>query len=198
MAQHDKYHVLIPDSIYAPLASGFVILVVGMLGVVFHRPWLFASLGPTAFQLAEYPELKSSRIYNVFVGHSLGLAMGFAAVALMHARGAPKVLMTHNLTLPRVWASVLALILTSAAMVVLRASHPPAGATGLLVALGSFDNFSDVAIVTTGVAIVGVVGEIMRFIRLKDGHHDSPAVSSYNDDSPTTPAAGIGPPSQSR
>ncbi len=39
----------IPDLIWAPIASGVLILLVGLLGLAAHQPWLFPSLGPTAF-----------------------------------------------------------------------------------------------------------------------------------------------------
>ena len=106
MFRHGKFRVIVPDSLFAPMASGFLILIAGMLGIAFHRAWLFASLGPTAFQLGEYPEQKSSRIYNVIAGHMIGLSMGLAALAIFNAWGAPKVLSTHHLTAVRVWASV--------------------------------------------------------------------------------------------
>lgn len=167
MPKHADYNVIVPDSVFAPAASGGLILIAGLLGLAFHRPWLFASLGPTAFQLAEYPEQKSSRVYNVLVGHYIGLAMGFAAVALMNSWGAPNVLATHDLTAIRIWAAVIAMVLTSGVIVALRASHPPAGATALLVALGSFNTWHDAITVVAGVAIVGVLGEILRFVRLR-------------------------------
>jgi CBS-domain-containing membrane protein len=166
MFRHGIHRVTIPDSIYTPLAAGILILIAGLFGLVLGRPLVFASLGPTAFQLAEYPEQRSSRGYNVIVGHLSGLAMGFAAVALLHSWSAPSVLGVHDLTLIRVWTSVLAITLTSAVILVLRASHPPAGATALLVALGSFSNWSDVITVAIGVVLVGGLGEMFRYLRL--------------------------------
>jgi hypothetical protein len=166
MFRHADYDVLIPDVVFAPLASAFSIVIAGLLGLAFHRPWLFASLGPTAFQLAEYPEQKSARAYNTIVGHFSGLAMGFAAVAMLNAWDAPKVLSTHDLTAVRVWASVVAMALTSGLIVLLRASHPPAGSTTLLVSLGSFSTWADVRVVVIGVVIVAAVGEMLRYIRL--------------------------------
>jgi CBS domain-containing membrane protein len=170
MPKHANHPVLIPDSIYAPLASGFLILVAGLFGLTFHRPWLFASLAPTAFQLAEYPELRSSRLYNVLAGHYIGLAMGFAALALFDSWGAPKVLATHDLTAIRVWTSVVAMVFTSAGILVFRASHPPAGSTTLLVSLGSFQTWRGVIIIVVGVAIVGLLGEVLRIIRLAESN----------------------------
>lgn len=50
----------------------------------------------------------------------------------------PPVLEGDELTWPRVWAAVIAMVLTLAAQVPLKASHPPAAATALLIALGGF------------------------------------------------------------
>jgi CBS-domain-containing membrane protein len=61
---------------------------------------------------------------------------------------------------------VLAITLKSAVILVLHASHPPAGATALLVALGSFSGWSDVITVVIGVVLVGGLGEMFRYLRL--------------------------------
>ncbi len=171
MPRHGKYLVLIPDAIYAPVTTGLLICAVGLLGLWFDRPWLFASLGPTAFQLAEYPEQKSSRIYNVIIGHLAGLSMGFAAVAIMNTWGAPSVLATHHLTRSRVFTSGIAIVMTSIVIIILRASHPPAGATALLVALGSFSTLSDAATVIEAVIVIAVLGEGVRYLRLYGMHN---------------------------
>lgn len=158
----------IPDLIWAPIASGVLILLVGLLGLAAHQPWLFPSLGPTAFLQAELPKLPSSKFYNIVVGHLLGLGSGLLAVALFGANQAPSVLTTGALTTPRVWAAVLAVILNLFLVLLLKASHPPAAATTLLVALGGFKpTLHDVITVIMGVLIVATAGEILRQVRLK-------------------------------
>ena len=96
--------------------------------------------------------------------------MGLAALAIFNAWGAPKVLSTHHLTAVRVWASVVAMVLTSAGILVMRASHPPAGATSLLVSLGSVQTGLQVISLVIGVVIVAVLGEALRFLRLHRMH----------------------------
>jgi HPP family len=157
----------VPDSVWAPFASGSVILAAGLLGIAFRQPWLFASLGPTAFQVTEYPELRASKIYHVFAGHFLALGMGFAAVAIMGAWNAPPVMSTHHLVWMRVWTCVLAVTLTSMVMTAVGASHPPAAATALLVALGSIQTAKGAETIVVGVLIVGLLGELLRFERLR-------------------------------
>ncbi|HEY9621690.1 MAG TPA: HPP family protein [Crinalium sp.] len=82
--------------------------------------------------------MASARFYNTVVGHFLGLGSGYLAIALLHANSAPAVLATHHLTAPRVWAAVLAVAFNMLGRILLNASHPPAAATTLLVALGGF------------------------------------------------------------
>jgi HPP family len=118
--------------------------------------------------MAEYPEQKSARAYNTVVGHLSGLAMGFAAVAILQAWDAPTVLSTHDLSAIRIWVSVVAMALTSGMIVILRASHPPAGSTALLVSLGSFSTWADVQVVVIGVVIIAAIGEMFRYIRLSN------------------------------
>jgi hypothetical protein len=51
---------------------------------------------------------------------------------------------------------------------ILKASHPPAAATTLLVALGGFKpTWQDAATVMIGALIVAIVGEMLRRFRVK-------------------------------
>jgi CBS-domain-containing membrane protein len=157
----------VPDVVWAPLATSALILLVGLIGLGVHRPWLFASLGPTAFLQVETPDHPTSRFYNVVFGHLIGLAAGFLAVVLVRAGNDPSVLTVQYLTTDRVWASVLAMALTMLGLLLLRAPHPPAASTTLLIALGGFKPTVDNAlIVMAGVLIVATAGEALRRMRL--------------------------------
>ncbi len=155
----------VPQLVWAPGAASVLLLAVGVLGLAAHQPWLFPSLGPTAYFQAVTPEHPATRFYNIFVGHLVGLAAGFAAVWIVGAQAALPVVASHDLTPARLWAAVLALGLTTLVALLLRASHPPAGATTLLVALGSFNSAADALIVVSGVLLLAVLGEIARFLR---------------------------------
>src|SRR5581483_7939824 len=43
------------DATWAPLTASALMLVVGAVGLAADQPWLYPSLGPTAFMQAEYP-----------------------------------------------------------------------------------------------------------------------------------------------
>ena len=163
----NRYPNSIPDVVWAPLASGGLILLVGLLGLIAHQPWLFPSLGPTAFLQAEQPDQPSARLYHTIVGHLCGLLSGILAVTLLSVTAAPSTLATHELTPVRVEASVLAIALNMLTGLLLNASHPPAAATALLVALGGFKpTVQDSLTVIIGVVIVAIAGELLRRFRL--------------------------------
>ena len=157
---------VIPDDLWAPITGALLIFLVGMLGLAAHRPWIFASLGPTAYLHAENPEHKSARFYNTVVGHLIALGSGFFALWILDAWTAPDVMATGHLTMLRVGASTIAIGLTVLLVLVLRASHQPAGATTLLVALGTFQTMNDAMVVIVGVLLIAAIGEPIRRLRI--------------------------------
>jgi hypothetical protein len=158
----------IPDWIWAPLVVGGLMLSVGVLGLVVHQPWIFPSLGPTAFLQAEQPNVPFSKFYNTVIGHFIGLCTGLLAVFVFHAAIAPSVLATGELTRVRVAAAVLSVALNMLLGILLKASHPPAAATTLLVSLGGFEpNLHSAITIMIGVVIVAALGELLRRLRLQ-------------------------------
>jgi CBS-domain-containing membrane protein len=155
----------IPDPIWAPLSAGALILVVGLLGVLAGQPWLVPSLGPSAVLVALTPSHPTARAWNTIVGHAIGILGGFAAVALTGAASAPTVLGDHQLVAVRVLAAAIAMAITILGCELARASHPPAAATTLLVALGSIATLQQSLVVLTGVLFLAVMGEVLRIVR---------------------------------
>jgi hypothetical protein len=154
------------DKTWAPVLEGALILLMGGISLAFGRPLLFAGLGPTAYEQVEKPELPSSHLYNVIVGHWIATACGFAALAITGAWFAPNPLTTGRFTAVRVWACVLAVVLTVFFTLLLKATQPAALSTALIVAIGSLQRPSDAWAIAISVAILGVVGEPIRRMRL--------------------------------
>jgi hypothetical protein len=155
----------IPDPVWGSIAAGGLLLVVGFLGVLAGFPWLVPSLGPTAVLIAVTPAHPTARPWNTIVGHAGGIVAGFAAVAVIGAASAPTVLGDHQLVPVRVAAAAIAIALTVGAGFLLRASHPPAAATTLLVALGSIATLEQALIVLVGVMVTAGAGEVIRELR---------------------------------
>ncbi len=53
-----------PESIWTPLACGGLVLLAGLLSYLLRQPWLFPSLGPTAFIQAHRPRSSVGRFDN--------------------------------------------------------------------------------------------------------------------------------------
>ncbi len=156
----------IPDLVWGPLWEALLVLIAGATAVWSGHPWLFTSLGPTAYELAEKPDLKSARFYNVVVGHFVGIGCGFTAVALLGAWDAPSVNAHALLTPVRMWTATVAVFLTVLLNLLLKSGQPAALATTLLISLGAMQTADSALWLATGVLIVACVGEPLRRIRL--------------------------------
>jgi len=156
-----------PEMGWAPVAAGLAVLGTGAVSLMAGMPWLFPSLGPTAFLIGEMPEHPSSRVYNTVVGHLIGLAAGFLGVAMFHASVAPSVLTDHVLTAGRLGAAVVAIIITLLVGLLMKASHPPAAATTLLVASGALHTSRDATNLLLGALVMALLGVVIRKLRTK-------------------------------
>jgi len=156
----------IPDPVFGPVASAALILLAGLVGLLLGRPVLIASLGPTAYLQADQPANPASRLWNALAGHLSGVIGGLIGVALFNAWKAPTPLVDHVLSPERVAASVVAILITVFLAALLRASHPPAAATALLIALGALKTTEDLVNLAIGVIVVAVAGELVRRVRL--------------------------------
>ena len=113
------------------ITIGLLSLLAGITG----SPFVFPSLGPTAYLFFFAPMGKSSSPRHAILGHAIGLVCGYAAYVAMGSHGFTTASLSHVSWLEIV-AAALSLAATGAIMVLLRVSHPPAGATTLIVSLG--------------------------------------------------------------
>jgi hypothetical protein len=159
--------VAVTRAMWTPLVAGFVVLVPGLIGLATGQLLLFPSLAPTAAIQANDPQYRSARFYNVVVGHLGGLTSACMVVLALGLANDPSVFEMHHLTLLRVVAAVLSVMLALFIEKLLNAFHPTAASTTLLVALGSFKpQWPDVIQIVLGVVIVASVGEGFRRLRL--------------------------------
>jgi CBS domain-containing membrane protein len=151
---------------HTAVVSAAITAVPGIVALLTGQLLLFPSLGPTAVMLSYEPEHRSTRIYNVIVSHIGGLLSGFASVMLFGLAHAPSIFHVRVVSVPRVAAAVLAVLLAVLLELVLDAAHPPATATTLLAALGSFrPTWHDGLTVVAGVLIVAMTGELGRYLQ---------------------------------
>lgn len=155
------------DLFWATLGEGGLVLALGAIAWATKQPLIFASLGPTAYELVEQPQLRSARVYNIIVGHLVGLGAGFLTIYMLNAWTAPNVLSAGTVSAERLWATTIAAILTTFFTLILGAGQPAALATTLLVALGAMQTRQDALAVIAGVLIITAIGEPVRRFRLK-------------------------------
>jgi CBS domain-containing membrane protein len=150
-------------SIYV-FVNGFVTIgVLALLALVSRNPFVFPSLGPTAYLLFFSPLAKVSSPRNTIFGHATGLICGYAAFVVTGA-GAVPFGVHPGIFWPRILAAALSLSATGALMVLLEISHPPAGATTLIVSLGIISKPRELVIIE--VAVFLLVAQALAINRL--------------------------------
>lgn len=155
------------DASWGAVISAILILVVGALTLATSQPWLFAALGPSAVVIASSPGQPSSRFHSVVVGHLSALLCAWLVVVLVGASGSG--MSSDTVGVARVWASAMAVALTTLVQPSLRAYHPPSAATALLITLGAYHlTWKSSLSMMGGVVVVALMGEWFQRIRLKD------------------------------
>src|SRR5215470_10501823 len=155
------------DLVWATLGEGGLVLALATIGWATNQPLIFASLGPTAYELVEQPRMPSARPYNVIVGHLIGVGAGFLALYMFNAWAAPNVLATGVVSPHRLWATAISAALTTIVCLALKAGQPAALATTLLISLGAMQTRRDAIAIIVGVLLVTAMGEPVRRLRLK-------------------------------
>jgi hypothetical protein len=135
----------------------------GLLVVATGYPYLFPSLGPSAYALAVNPAAATSRPRRVVGGHLLGLLGGLVAYhalagGLVVTRP-PPALSVGGLRLAA--SAVASLGVTSAAMLVTDLRHAPACATTLIVALGLLTTPVEAGVVASAVLLLVAVDRVL-------------------------------------
>ena len=155
------------DLLIAPVGEGLLILIAGIAGWLVHQPMVFASLGPTAYELIETPHRRSAQPYSLLVGHLVGVGAGFFSLWVTRAWWAPPV-SSSGVPLARVGCVVLAAALTVFVNLLIQASQPAATATALLIAAGLLQRPVDAAVMMGAVLLMALVGEPLRRVRLSN------------------------------
>lgn len=138
-----------------------------------HQPLIFASLGPTIYELVEQPQQKSARTYNLIMGHVVAIAAGLFRRWVLNAWDSPKVAQAGFVAGPRIWVAVIAVTLTTFATLLLRASQPASLSTTLVISLG-VQTARDAWALLAGVLIIAALGEPLRLLSAKPLAEDIP------------------------
>ena len=140
-------------SLYVFVNSFITIGLLVLLALVSRNPFVFPSLGPTAYLLFFSPLAKACSPRNTIFGHAIGIICGYAAFVLTGA-GALPFGVHPGIFWPRILAAALSLSVTGACMVLFEVSHPPAGATTLIISLGIISKPRELVIIEVAVFLL--------------------------------------------
>lgn len=152
--RHDHTTIM---GLFAGVNGLIAIAIMSAVAWATDEPFIFPSLGPTAFLLFYTPTAPAASPRNTIVGHAIGAGAGYLALVIFGLTDDPAALAT-SVTGPRVGAAAVSLALTSALMVWLRAPHPPAGATTLIVSLGILREPDQLAFLMLAVVLLTLQG----------------------------------------
>lgn len=151
--QHDRRAVI---GAYVLVNSAISIGLLAAVAAITDEPFVFPSLGPTAFLLFFAATSVQACPRNVICGHFVGVLAGALGLVLFGLTSVAPDL--DDVTWPRVGAVTVALCLTLSVMVWLGVPHAPAGATTLIVALGLLRTPEQLAILMAAVVLLAMQG----------------------------------------
>ena len=138
------------------LYAGLLFTILGVIAWGSGQPFIFPSLGPTAFVLAFVRQSDRTQSYRIIGSHLIGGIAGLVVWAVV-ASGAsitatPPPFAHEGFRL--VASATLSIVLTSWAMIATDTIHPPACATTLIVSLGLLSTPLRVSIIVGSVTIL--------------------------------------------
>src|SRR5438067_4800494 len=145
------------NAVYTFVGSLVAIGLSGFCAWLFAEPLLFPSLGATAFLFFETPLAEVGTPRNAIVGHYVAALAAIACLATFGLLDEPSVYVT-GMTGPRIAAVALSVALTGGLLRLLRAAHPPAGATTIIVSSGLLVKPGQILAVASGVVLVTAAG----------------------------------------
>lgn len=159
----------------ASLYASLLFTVLGLVAWATGQPFVFPSLGPSAFVLAFDRRSERERAVRVVGSHLIGGVAGLAAWTAI-ADGAaltatPPAFSPEGFGLTA--SAIVSLVATSWAMIATDLIHPPACATTLIVSLGLLSTPPEVAIIVASVTVLVAfhAGVILLFKRLVGDAH---------------------------
>jgi CBS domain-containing membrane protein len=149
------------NAVYTFTGSLFATALSGLAAWAFDEPLLFPSLGATAFLIFETPTAEVGSPRNTLIGHGVGIlaaALSLAIFGLLDDASA----FEQGVTFARVLAVALSVALTGGVLRLLRAAHPPAGATTIIVSSGLLADADQMLAVALGVLILTAAGWLLN------------------------------------
>lgn len=152
------------EELATSLYAGVLFTLLGLIAWASGQPFIFPSLGPTAFLLAYAPDRTTTGPRRVIGGHLIGGLVGLVTWTVIATgislTATPAAFSVEGLRLAA--SATLSIILTSWGMIVTDTVHAPACATTLIVSLGLLATPTQVAIIVVSVTLLVGVHHLVR------------------------------------
>jgi len=145
---------------YVLINSAVSVGIVATIAALTKQPFLFPSLGPTAFVIFIDSRGAQAAPRNVFCGHLIGVLAGYLALVIFGLTTAKPDL--TNITASRIGAAIVCLCLTVSLMVWLHVPHSPAASTTLIVGLGLLRTPEQLSVLMLAVVLMIAQGTIIN------------------------------------
>ena len=141
------------NAVYTTFGSLLTIGLSGLLAWALSEPLVFPSLGATAFLFFETPMAEVASPRNTIIGHGVGAVVAYGWLQVFGLVGEPSAIVTE-FTAGRVACVALSLACTGGILRLLRAAHPPAGATTVIVSIGLLTTARQLGVLGVGVLLL--------------------------------------------
>jgi CBS domain-containing membrane protein len=149
------------NAIYTFTGGLLTIALSGALAWALAEPLVFPSLGATAFLFFETPMAEVASPRNTIIGHYVGALVATVWLFVFGLQHHPNVLV-EGFDAARAAAVALSVACTGGILRLLRAAHPPAGATTVIVSAGLLHTASQLAALAAGVALLTLSAHVLN------------------------------------
>jgi CBS-domain-containing membrane protein len=149
------------NAVYTFAGGLITIALSGVLAWLLDEPLVFPSLGATAFLFFETPMAEVASPRNTVIGHFVGAAIAYTWLVVFGLTDAPSALQT-GFGADRAAAVALSVAFTGGILRLLRAAHPPAGATTVIVSAGLLTSGEQLAALVAGVLLLTLTARTLN------------------------------------
>ena len=147
------------NAFYTFIGGLLTIALSGALAWALDEPLVFPSLGATAFLFFETPMAEVASPRNTLIGHYVGAAVATLWLFVFGLQDNADALV-EGFTPERAAAVALSVACTGGILRLLRAAHPPAGATTVIVSVGFLHTAEELAALAAGVALLTLTAHL--------------------------------------
>lgn len=144
--------------------SAVALAAVGAVGRGIGWILLTTTLGPTAYILLAHPRTEAAQVRSSVLGHASAAACGLACLAAFGLWDHPSTAAHQSDDWRQICAQALAVGVTLFLLVVLKAHHPPAAATALLITSGIARPGPPLYGMLTGLAILITTAAVLSHV----------------------------------